>query len=434
MTLETFLPYAPYLALVYLIFAFAQAARRRRQSFGALLIALVAIAVPIFAYKISGDFAARLSVTTGLALTAAILFIASLVLRFYERHRRTPPSAYGIIGVGVSFVLAVALLVLPATQSTAGGLAQFFAAANNNGSLVNVAAVTPGANSQISDQAAGGETAVAQALTVQTGLSVGDLTTQISGGSTMAELVAAHNGDLSVVIKAITAALDDMQTQGGQLAQMFSSFGTDSTDIATKLANGQLPAQIQTILATQMITGSLPQAGAGGFAPPSGGSFAPPNGAAGTPDTSQSNSSGGFQPPAGFAALNQAQPTSTDVPTLTPSPTILRPTQIVFPTATITPEVAATEAVAAESAAVAGVSASGATCTLVIDYNLNLRDQPTQDGSTVLLSIPYGTVVTTTGRTADHWYSVTYDGKTGWVSGDYVTVAAACSQLPTLSG
>jgi hypothetical protein len=66
-------------------------------------------------------------------------------------------------------------------------------------------------------------------------------------------------------------------------------------------------------------------------------------------------------------------------------------------------------------------------CTIVVEYNLNSRYQPSTEGTTVLPSIPFGTTVST-----DGWYRVGYDGQSGWVSGDNVTPSASCHALPIL--
>jgi D-alanyl-D-alanine carboxypeptidase len=87
---------------------------------------------------------------------------------------------------------------------------------------------------------------------------------------------------------------------------------------------------------------------------------------------------------------------------------------------------------ASDANAVSGASAESTsevtTCTITPIYNLNLRDQPNTDGK-IYLSIPYGTQITTDGRTADDWYKVTYNGQAGWVSGEYASKVAACSAL-----
>lgn len=50
---------------------------------------------------------------------------------------------------------------------------------------------------------------------------------------------------------------------------------------------------------------------------------------------------------------------------------------------------------------------------------LNLRDKPTVSGSTVLLTIPKGTVLGLTERQGS-WYRTTHNGTTGWVFGAYL--------------
>ncbi len=182
----------------------------------------------------------------------------------------------------------------------------------------------------------------------------------------------------------------------------------------------------------------------GNFAPPldGSGSFAPPsdmlNAANAQPPATAAASQDTASPPVVLATntpeSQSAAPSiqAGDTPATT-GESIIRPTRIVFPTETPAPEATAISTVAADTAsASAGSDSTAAACTLVVDYNLNLRDQPTTDGSTVLLSIPFGSSVSSSGHTADGWYSVTYDGKSGWISGQYVTAGAACASLPVL--
>ncbi|MBS4200625.1 SH3 domain-containing protein [Bacillus sp. FJAT-49732] len=56
---------------------------------------------------------------------------------------------------------------------------------------------------------------------------------------------------------------------------------------------------------------------------------------------------------------------------------------------------------------------------LKVISNLNVR-QKASSTSTILITIPKGTVVTPTHKTSENWYKVTYEGKTGYISGDYV--------------
>ena len=251
---------------------------------------------------------------------------------------------------------------------------------------------------------------VAQVLSDQTGLSADDLNTQITNGSTLAQLISAHNGDLNAVTTAIAAALDQLVAAGGRTGQLVSRLGSDNSAIATQLVQGELPAQVQQRVVSILITGAAPSVPANDNA--AGGGNPPPGG-----DTS-----------GGVSNTNQSFPPPTNVPptatTLLPTATVARPTPITFPTATNTPAAAATAQVT-----VAATSATAA-CTLIPNYNLNLRDQPNKDTGAVLVSIPLGTSVSADQRTADDWYHVSYDGHNGWVDGQFASPSAGCSSLP----
>ncbi|MBI1258629.1 MAG: SH3 domain-containing protein [Chloroflexi bacterium] len=263
--------------------------------------------------------------------------------------------------------------------------------------------VQPAANPAGSD--------VAQVLSEQTGLSADDLNTQISGGSTLAQLVSAHNGNLDTVTTAIAAALDQLVAAGGRTGQLVSRLGSDNSAIATQIVQGELPAQVQQRVVSMLITGAAPSAPANGNA--AGGNPPSPSGDNNSAPTDNANQN--FPPP------TNVPPTPTTLP---PTATVARPTPITFPTATNTPE-----APAADQATVAATSAAAA-CTLIPNYNLNLRDQPNKDTGAVLVSIPLGTSVSADQRTSDDWYHVSYDGHNGWVDGQFASPSAGCSSLP----
>jgi len=61
--------------------------------------------------------------------------------------------------------------------------------------------------------------------------------------------------------------------------------------------------------------------------------------------------------------------------------------------------------------------------TVTANPSLNLR-QSAVTSATVLASIPKSTQVTILSKNASNWYNVTYNGKTGWVSGSYLSVSA----------
>lgn len=437
--MNTLTSLSPFLVLIYVVFAFVQMIRHQRQSFGAAILGIFLAILPLVIYIGSSGIAARAGLMNSIAIGTTVLCLSCIVILLIERRdpKRDKKRSYGMLGIGMAVVLAGGLMVTSMTQTASPSAFTGLGAPNaNNNGFVNI--------SQSGTSNSAETTEVAKALTAQTGLATTDLTTQISNGSTISQLVAAHQGDIESVKIAITAALDKIKSEGGMQAQMLGNFGSDSNDIATKLIDGQLPAQVQQMLTTQLISGNSapPQRfpsqggnGSDGFAPPSNGGQ--PTNAAGNSDavpTAQSNT-GGFVAPANAKPASTpttAAPQDNQVATL-PTEVVIRPTLITFPTATPTPEATMTVGAAQNTSAEATVDSS-TTCTIVVDYNLNLRDKPTTDASTVLLSIPYGTTITTTGRTSDDWYKVDYQGQTGWVSGTYVTPQATCSQLATITG
>ena len=191
-----------------------------------------------------------------------------------------------------------------------GGGNGAFPQGGNGGNFPGAPQATVEATSEATSEA-GEPTAVALALTAQTGLASADLLTQIQAGSTIADLVAANNGDLNAAITAIAGALDGMVAAGGREAQMIARFGSDTTQVATQLVNGEL-GQAQQFLLPQLISGqsAVPQLN-GKLRPTAVRLWTrPPNADANDPDN--------------------------------PHATIPRPTRIVFPTAAPTLAASAT--------------------------------------------------------------------------------------------
>lgn len=68
---------------------------------------------------------------------------------------------------------------------------------------------------------------------------------------------------------------------------------------------------------------------------------------------------------------------------------------------------------------------AAALVTVISQDGLNLRSNP-NTSSTVLITIPFATVLTLTGApTADNWYPVSYGSFSGWALGDYLTAGEA---------
>ena len=284
---------------------------------------------------------------------------------------------------------------------------------------------------------------IADVVTAQTGLTAEELATQLQGGSTIADLVSTNNGDLDAVITATATALDGLATQGGFASQMLANLGSDTTAVATQFINGELDQRAQRLLTGLLVTGQAPSFGGGGQFPAGGGNGASGSGSGfgGGNFGSGAGAGAGTGAPAiqGASTEVAVQPTAqpTEVPaTVMPTSPTVRPTLITFPTATPTPvetEVIGTGTASPDGQAAASNS-QNPTCSILVNYNLNLRDKPNTTDSTVYLSIPFGTSVTADGRTRDDWYSVTYEGQAGWVSGEYVTTNSTCDNLKVVSG
>lgn len=112
----------------------------------------------------------------------------------------------------------------------------------------------------------------------------------------------------------------------------------------------------------------------------------------------QKSDPGQVQPPPPSSTLGETAPATTPAPTTTPTPTTTP-----VPTTTLFTTPAPTQP---------------KTYTVTAKGNLNLRANPSTDAK-VLTAVKYGTVVTVE-EWAGNWAKITYNGKTGWVSGDYL--------------
>jgi hypothetical protein len=69
-------------------------------------------------------------------------------------------------------------------------------------------------------------------------------------------------------------------------------------------------------------------------------------------------------------------------------------------------------------------------CLASVNYNLRLRTEPSRDADTLLI-IPYATTINLYARNSDAaWWLTTYQDQEGWVDGEFLTLSAACSNLP----
>lgn len=407
MNTESLITFVPFLAVLYVVFALIQALRKKQQGICAIILALIALVVPIAALVLNTDSAIRSALINNLTLNAVIVFVGSILILMIEGRNpaRTGSHSYGMLGIGLGVLIAVCSLAVPALIGT-----------TNTAQTAGVNGVNPDTTgfqnvSQTTTGGTGSQTAItsafAEALSTQTGLTSEELTTQLNSGSKITDLVSAHGGDLNAVITAAATGLDDLKTKGGMATQMLSNLGDDTTVVATQYVNGELEARARGFLTNLLLTGGMPN---------------PPVGVSGTPGA-------GFNAAGAPGSLsgqntNQVASAPTAEPTqsvATPTEVTIRPTLISFPSPTPTP-------VVTQVIAEADATQVSATCTVTPIYNLNLRDEPNTDGK-IYLSIPYGTQIVADGHTADDWYNVTYNGQAGWVSGEYLSKVAACGDL-----
>jgi hypothetical protein len=116
-------------------------------------------------------------------------------------------------------------------------------------------------------------------------------------------------------------------------------------------------------------------------------------------------------------------PTNTPTITVTPSPTITR-TPLPSATATATRE----RFVTATPTATATLPNP---CLGTADFNVNLRDFPSQETGEVLLNIPFGESFAVYAPNEDGtWWYVEYDNTAGWLNGEFISLTRACQNLP----
>lgn len=72
-------------------------------------------------------------------------------------------------------------------------------------------------------------------------------------------------------------------------------------------------------------------------------------------------------------------------------------------------------------------------CRVLTNVGLNFRSAPNTTTGNILLTLNAGTLAPVTARLSDNtWYKITYNGQTGWVSGNtqYVTLTGNCFNVP----
>ncbi len=121
MNLQSLITVTPFLAVVYLLFAFVQALCKKRQGIAAILLALVAVVIPLVELVTEQNTELRSQLVNYLTLNGIIVFVGSLCVLFVEKRnpKRVANRSYGILGIALSAFIAVGIFVYPLLPTTA---------------------------------------------------------------------------------------------------------------------------------------------------------------------------------------------------------------------------------------------------------------------------------------------------------------------------
>lgn len=264
---------------------------------------------------------------------------------------------------------------------------------------------------------------------------------RLDSGIPLAQIVRENGGDVETVIRQLTKVMRDLiadSAERGEIprlqAALFSSqMGTfiriavnnDLTTLSQRFG-GPTPDPSATRASLTDLLTALPPLDATPTAP-----------AASTATPSPTETLTAF--PTDTPAPTQTptpSPTRTPPPTMTPTPNLIA---TLFAQLTLTPVVPSSTADQPTSApdsdgtpipASATPRPVTAFCLASVNNNLRLRSAPSRESETLLV-IPYTTVLELTARNSDStWYATTYEGQSGWVDGEFLSLGASCAALP----
>jgi hypothetical protein len=245
--------------------------------------------------------------------------------------------------------------------------------------------------------------AIREVLAEEINVSEVEVFTQLDAGVPLAEIVAQHGGDVARVQGRLSDILRDAvraSAERGEISLLQGALLVSQMDLFVRFAihsdlnsfrgfGGPTPTGTQPSLMILLTEAPL------------------------GPDLPLATNTLAATAPASSTPTVTAMPSRTPQPRRTPEPTrTARPTRTPFMTRT--PEPTAT---------------ASATCLAVVNYNLRLRAEPAEDAET-LLTIPYTASIVLTGRSDDGlWVQTTFEGESGWVMAEYLTLGPNCDSL-----
>jgi hypothetical protein len=396
---------AAVIAAVYLILSLIKALRRsERVSFLDVLLVFLFTLLPVAALLAQDPAAPEFVVEQAARVLALALIAASIVVLVLEllRPARLRRSR-GVFGLSAGVLLLISSFSIPF-------LSAWFALSGDMPTDAPAAEVTAESTLEVEGvvsvervQAEQLFKAIREVLAEEINVSEVEVFTQLDAGVPLADIVAQHGGDVARVQGRLSDILRDAvraSAERGEISLLQGALLVSQMDLFVRFAihsdlnsfrgfGGPTPTGTQPSLMILLTEAPL------------------------GPDLPLATNTLAATTPASSTPTVSAVPSRTPQPTRTPEPTrTARPTRTPFMTRT--PEPTAT---------------ASATCLAVVNYNLRLRAEPGEDAET-LLTIPYTASIVLTGRSDDGlWVQTTFEGESGWVMAEYLTLGPNCDTL-----
>jgi hypothetical protein len=453
--MQDLLPIGAFAALLFIIFAVLQVVRDRiRVGTWGTILAFVAVSISILVLTLaSGDTDSTSLVSMLVLANAVIVLVVSLVILVldWRRSTRDLDHSFGVLGVGVSVLLIAGVFITPSLLSLVSdgalpgeAIAQADALPDvdaNTREFVRDTAADTGTfsretvaktddttvpeNTAANPVANMTDSVLAQVLAAETGLPIEELNAQLEAGTPLADRVTANGGNLDTVKTTMIQAIETALAAGTIPEQLASRMGEDVADYVGQVVNGELPSRAVTALfdpllqpdENTLLTGELSNRDGANVLDETNVNIVQDN--SDTPNL--------VVEAVPMTVVPTAAPLITDEPAVLVIEAVVTdevtPAPVMTNTPTLEPTVApTTPPIVFEDTGV---------CQVAVNYLINLRAEPNVE-SQILTTVPYTAVVNAVGHNANGWWLVTYDGLSGWVSGDYITPNTVCQNLSML--
>jgi hypothetical protein len=317
------------------------------------------------------------------ALAGAVIVTGLLILLFeLRRSPRKLIQSRGLLGIGIGLLMLLATVTVPLMSA-------FFAVPlESPEDFASVVRQEPLDEAQIqAAQNVRNLTNLVKSASAVTGRAGSDLLLELTGQTTLAEVISSRDGDPEAVLEAaVRASRTELEAliATGNMPRLQGTLllanleGDLRARLNTRLSSEEIEAVAPVILATDTPTPTPTQP------------FTP------TPT---------WTPTPTFTATPSRTPRATESPTPTRQGFVTR-------TPTFTPTLPNP-------------------CLATVDFNLNVRSEPTLDAE-VLTVIPFDTAVSVFAANADRtWWLIQYEDVQGWVDGEFITLTSACDALPS---